>query len=153
MKKMHKKGWLIVLSLLFIVTVAFVLTHYKSYLGKRPCDQPGTVWKSNNGAITFSIDDLGAGTGTINHNGETVDIAVEIGPATGLDVYPLSSVVRDGDIRTISGDARLEHWVGTFKKDSEFTAEVKESTYYDIGDKIHFYRLDASDTQGDKADG
>ena len=74
-------------------------------------------------------------------------------PTTALDVYPLSSVVRDGDIRTISGDARLEHWVGTFKKDSEFTAEVKESTYYDIGDKIHFYRLDASDTQGDKVDG
>lgn len=137
-----KKRILVALSLLLVVSTVFVFAHYKAYLGKRPCDQPGTTWKSDDGNIIFSFDEFGAGTGWININDEWIAVAVAIGPATGIDVYPSSAVVDDGEGRRLLGDMSLEHWLGTFKKDSEFTAEVKESTYYSIGDKIHFYRVD-----------
>lgn len=137
-----KKKILITLSLILIVFITFFSINYKAYFGKRPCDQPGTTWKSDDGNITFSIDELGAGKGWININDESIAIAVSIGPATGLDIYPLSGVVQDEESRRILGDICLEHWLGTFKKDSEFIAEVKESTYYSMGDKIHFYRVD-----------
>lgn len=135
-----KKKILFISSLILVIFISFIFTNYKTYLGKRPCDQPGTVWKSDDGAITFSIDESGVGKGWIDIHGESVPIVVLIGPATGVDIYPLSSIVQNNETMEVFGNTCLEHWLGTFKKDSEFIAVVEDSTYYSIGDRIYFYR-------------
>lgn len=122
--------------ILLIAVLCLNACAYKSWYGKRPCDQPHTEWVSEDGLMCFATDENGAGTGSIEIEKEKINVYIGIGPATDIDIYAenLSDVY--------SGTDKLEHWIGTFEKNNEFTAIVKETTYFNVGQKIKFYRVD-----------
>ena len=110
---------------------------YKSWLGKRPCDQPGTVWISEDKRITFWIED-GAGIGTIANDGKIINILFAIGMAADITVYPL-----ENDQNGFVEMPYIERWSGSFRQKNKFTAKVDTTTtYFSLGDEIVFYRVD-----------
>ena len=126
----------------FLITILLFFcacTPYKSWLGKRPCDQPNTQWVSENGQIYINVDENGQSKGTILVGTEKQDIYFGIGLGGTINVYSKRSEdgYRDAD--------RIEHWVGDFNKENEFSVIVKETTYFEIGQKINFYRVDKED--------
>ena len=112
---------------------------YKDWLGKRPCDQYNTAWKSEDGSIHFYICS-GWGIGIADIGDEKKEFEIHIGPATGIELcYG-------------SGGPSDERWLGTFKKDSSFTATIKdppygETTYFRYGQTFKFYRVDDSEDE------
>lgn len=115
---------------------------YKSWLGKRPCDQPNTNWATKDKTISFSIDKNGSGNGKIVIDGETVDIYIAIGPATQIDIYPIENVSGDNTYGNY-----IEHWIGNFNRSNKFTATVKKTTYFEVDEKLTFYRIDDDSSQ------
>lgn len=134
--KKFKKFTIVFFITFIILFVLYSVFFYKSYYGKRPCDQPYSQWISEDGQITFSIDENGAGTGVILIDNEKINIHIGIGPATEFKIYTLESV--KGNVRT---ERFFEYWVGDFREYDNFTATVKETTYFNVGDEITFYRI------------
>ena len=135
----------------FMIAIAIIAVSlsgcwwYKSYMGKRPCDQSNTKWISEDGQIYFWTDEHNYVSGEMLIGDETIDIYVGIGPATEINIHPLENVTPyDGKIGTgfhVTGEA-VEHWIGDFDYNDQFTATVKRTTYFNVGDKITFYRVD-----------
>lgn len=146
MKKSRKLtlGFGIVFTIIFVLYSIFI---YKHGLGKRPCDQPYSEWISEDGQITFSIDENGAGIGNLTIDEETMEIYIAIGPAAEIHVYPLE-VVEDNRIT----EMYIEYWIGDFWRDDKFTAKIVGTTYFNIGDKITFYRVNNDTEKSEKGD-
>ena len=138
--------------LCFVLALAIVTVSlsgcwwYKNYMGKRPCDQPNTKWMSEDGQIYFWVKEKGPGTGKMIIGDETIDIHVGIGPALDIDIVHLDSVIGDS-----VNEVSFEHWVGDFKYKDHFTATVKRTTFFHVGDKIVFYRVDDDTSTPDYA--
>lgn len=145
-----KRIFCFIFALILIVLSLSGCRFYKSYFGNRPCDQKNTKWISEDGRISFWSDETGSGV--IENGDETIEIHVGIGPATEIDIYPLENVVPyDEEIGTgfkVTGEA-IEHWVGDFKYKDHFTATVKRTTYFHVGDQITFYRVDEASPSND----
>ena len=131
-----KKIIAIVLSIYISITLSGCHLLYKSWTGKRPCDQPDTSWISEDGSIYFYVDEGHRSTGTMQVDGENIDVYVAMGLGATIRIYPLSSLQGN----TVKGEC-IEEWIGKFKKD-KFTAKVLETTYFEEGQKIKFYRVD-----------
>lgn len=127
----------LLLLLCFMVTLNLSGCIYKSYYGKRPCDQPNTEWVSEDGTVYFSVNEKGRIEDGVLLFDDEIKVHVAIGPATEIDIYYLSDVYENH----VSGFP-FEHWVGYFIKDNEFVAVVKETKYFEVGQKIKFHRID-----------
>lgn len=135
--------------LCFMTTLTIVILSlsgcwwYKSYIGKRPCDQPNTKWISEDEQIYFWTDEHNYVSGKMLIGDETIDIHVRIGPATDIYISRLDSVKpsEEGSNGPVS-EVSLEHWIGNFNQKDQFTATVKRTTYFHADDKISFYRVD-----------
>ncbi len=103
----------------FFLSVIYSGCYYKYYFGKRPCDQPE-----------------GAGAGYMEINGEKISVYVGIGPGKEMDLFSEQAI----ESQDIYPEWQYEHWIGDFKKPDEFTATVKETTYFEVGQQIKFYR-------------
>ena len=123
---------------IIVVIVMLCGCQYKEYFGNRPCDQPETKWVSEDGTIVFSVGENSLSTGTIQVGDTEIDVFISIGPATQIQVYPLESV--DGN--TVNGFP-FETWHGDFKHDNRFTATIEETTYFEVGERIVFHRVDS----------
>lgn len=113
---------------------------YKDWLGKRPCDQYNTAWKSEDGSIHFYIGS-GWGIGIAEIGDEKKEFEIRIGPATGIELC-----------FTYIGNIADESWSGTFKNDSSFTAIIEEppygkTKYFQYGQTFKFYRVDDSEDE------
>ena len=64
-----KRTIILTLALSILLTSLSGCLGYKSFEGKRPCDQPNTKWASEDQSISFEIDDKGYGVGSIIKNG------------------------------------------------------------------------------------
>lgn len=111
---------------------------YKDWLGKRPCDQYNTAWKSEDGSIHFYIGS-GWGIGMAEIGDEKKEFEIHIGPTVAIDLY-------------FNGGPSDEHWIGTYKEDSSFTAIIKDppygdTTYFQYGQRFKFYRVDDSEDE------
>lgn len=139
-----KKVFFVITIIVLIIIVAsmiFIGCFYKSWFGKRPCDQPNSNWATKDKTIVFSIDKNGAGTGQFAVDGEIIDFHLAIGPAEQIDIYsPEPERFIDGEIPVYGYP--FEQWVGDFNKSYKFTATVKTTTYFEVGEKITFYRID-----------
>ena len=62
----------------------------ESYIGKRPCDAPGSEWKTLNGAISFTVDENGVGWGTVLDGGVPVDMLFVTYSGPFIDFYSYS---------------------------------------------------------------
>lgn len=107
-----------------------IFKFYKPYLGKRPIDQPGSSWSSQEGTITFTVDEDSIGRGKMTVSGEEIEMCF----ITGLGV---SIEISSPDMKTI-----YEKWLGDFKNDKSFVATVNKSTYFEEGMEITFNRVD-----------
>ena len=132
-----KKIIAIVLSICISITLSGCHLLYKSWTGKRPCDQPNTSWVSEDGSIYFHVDKEQQATGEMIVNKERIQFVFVNGPGIEMRIYDIKS--NEFEIR--QAKYQYEHWIGKFKKD-EFTAKVLETTYFEEGQKIKFYRVD-----------
>lgn len=125
------------LSFVFILTLILMFclsACLKEIVVNRPADQPYSKWISEDKAIYFETDKNGAGYGTLTVGDEVIDIHFATGCARVINIY----IMEDDE----SGDL-IESWTGNFKKEDRFTATVtKKTTYYEMGEKIVFYRVD-----------
>ncbi len=137
-----KKFFLFVTSIVIITSMLTSCLFYKSWFGKRPWDQPNTNWATEDNTITFSIDENGFGTGKIVIDGETVDIHIAKGDAIEIVIDPLENVIGD----YVYGDS-IEYWAGDFYRSDRFTATVEKTTYFEVGEKLTFYRIDDDSSQ------
>lgn len=110
---------------------------YKSFEGKRPCDQPNTKWASEDRSIYFEIKDKCYGVGSIFKNGTKVEFYFTNDAGIGIHLYSLN--VLSSHIE--SDEEEYEYWIGSFEM-NEFVATVKKTTYYEVGQKIKFYKLE-----------
>lgn len=110
---------------------------YQPWVGNRPCDQPGSTWRSEDGSISFTVEENGTGDGigVMNIDDQEIDIIFGRGVTTDIYIYYADS--RIGNTLT---EPNFEYWVGDFRKSDAFTITVMNTTYYSEGQTIAFYR-------------
>ena len=111
---------------------------YKTYIGREPTWQPYTTWVSEDGNITIKIDSGGEGSGTIVADEDTIPFYYA---AAGPTLYLYKSEAADSP--AIYQEWQYECWVGSFRYYDRFTVTVEETTFFEVGDKITFYRVDS----------
>ncbi len=148
MKSIMKKRFRIIktvkILLCFIlcgVVFAFCSCENPFIYKRHPFGQPNTVWRSTDGAVEFTVpDNKYAGFGTITKDGNTVEVYIVADTGSGMYVYYKS--VLDGDV--IYTKDRIEKWYCSYKSKERFIAEVEETTYFEVGQKIEFTRSDVN---------
>ena len=146
MKTKFTKTDKVVLVIFFtILILGFILcflmfSRVRWYHGKRPIDQPGSTWISEDSTITLIVSNeyLGPDYLIIKVEDEMVTFEFTIGPSTQLIAYPIDAAEDGG----ISSDEIYEVWDGNYIFSDRFTATVEKTTYFEVGQKIKFYRVD-----------
>lgn len=138
---MKKRLLKLTLALFLIILLAVLCTNcvkhtYKSFLGLRPCDNPGTQWASEDGDISFHILESSLGTGVLRTAEQNINIYVSFDMAIGIKLYYIKDIRNNSII-----GFPFETWEGNYTSDQSFVATVVESTYFDVGDKIEFHRV------------
>ena len=49
----------------FVLTTSLIACKYKEYYGRTPCDQPDTIWISEDGSISIQVNSYQQATGTL----------------------------------------------------------------------------------------
>ena len=121
-----------------LVIIIVLLSGCKGFRKNSPSGQPSTKWISEDGQMFFIVDENGDAFGEMLIDNETIDIYVGMGmDTTDIDITHLESKIGNS-VTEIS----FEHWIGDFDFNDHFTATVKRTTYFHVGDKITFYRVD-----------
>ena len=124
---------------ILLVALSILLTGcYKSWLGKRPCDQPNSKWMSEDQSMYFEMDESGIGTGYLLLNGETVEFLFMCDIATKIMLYAPEAIDRLG----LYPEETYEIWSGSFDQADSFSATVKQTTFFTVGQELKFYRMD-----------
>ena len=124
---------------ILLVILSILLTGcYKSWLGKRPCDQLNSKWISEDQTMYFEMNEPGIGTGYVLHNGEKVEVIFVFGISTVLELYMPEAIDRLG----LYPEERYEVWSGSFDQADSFSATVKQTTFFTVGQELKFYRID-----------
>ena len=140
MKKVYKlMCCCAVFFLIFIIAVVLYGMYIYRYEGKRPSDQPDTEWISEDGSIKFYVDENQHATGSMNIKGTEIPFIFsgEIG-GERIWVYAIEAKDRLG----LYPEEEYETWRGNFKRKDKFTVTVEKTTYFEVGQKITFYRVD-----------
>ena len=66
-------------------------------------------------------------------NGKEIEILFLDGEGKNIHIFPIETKVRDIN-------DRYELWVGDFIQEDKFTVTVEKTTYFEVGQKITFYR-------------
>ena len=131
-----------VLSLALIFVLAFCSACQNPIVvERRPCSQPNTKWMSEDKKIVFTVDDNNRATGKMILDGETIEFYMTNDMGSGMHLFPIK-VLKDSIIDT---NDEYEYWLCSFKNKKKFIATVKETTYFDVGEKIVFHRMDEED--------
>lgn len=123
---------------LCVALVILFCTKYKSYLGKRPLDQPGTTWVSEDRSIVIHVGENHQGRGTIDLANGTIQFIYCDGLGVEIELYSIEAEGRLG----LYPEERYESWRGNFARDDYFVATVQETTFFKVGEEIAFYRVD-----------
>lgn len=125
----------IIMALLFVLNGCLTPTSAQWRL----CRQPNTSWVSDDGSIILSVDNEQCTTGTIMVNGESIE------------VFALEGMQRDSSMSVFHIDLkgkpinkfkdRCEYWDCSYKSEDKFVATVKETTYFEEGQKITFNKV------------
>ena len=140
MKKVYKlMCCCAVFFLIFIIAVVLYGMYIYRYEGKRPSDQPDTEWISEDGSIKFYVDENLYATGSMNIKDTEIPFIFS-GEIRGerIHIYAIEAKGREG----LYPEERYETWRGNFKRKDKFIVTVEETTYFKVGQKITFYRVD-----------
>ena len=131
--------------LLLCVLLCISLLGCNDYHGNRPIDQPNTTWISEDGNIVIEVDSEGLAVGCFYADEEKINFLFRPSPVTIL-MYQLDEDILSEDNETIiwstANKPLMEKWQPKFSHNDHFTIRVKETTYFEIGQKIEFYRKD-----------
>ena len=133
----------------FTITLVIILITltgcwwYKSFQKNIPIEQPNTKWISENKQVTFWVDENGHVTGIIENGDDIISVEFGMGITTDILIYFLENVKpnEDGSGDIVTGPI-LEHWSTEYDHYDHFTVTVERTTYFHVGDKITFYRVD-----------
>ena len=131
-----KKYILLVITLSILLNLLGCL--YKNYEGNLPIDQPGRKWVSEDGSIVLYTNENQKTTGSMVVNGDEIPFVFSNGNGVSIGIYSIE--VQNQSVRDVKD--RYELWVGDFNRKDKFTVTVKETTYFEVGQKITFYRVD-----------
>ena len=104
---------------------------------RRPTAQKNTSWVSEDGLFVFYVDEHYRANGTYTLDDKTINLFLFCDYETGMQVYPISVI----DTRLEPKDP-YELWDCAFKSKKRFIATVKESTFFEVGQEIEFFRVD-----------
>ena len=105
---------------------------------RRPCGQPNTKWISEDKTIEFTVNENNLATGKIILDGETINFYMANDTGAGMHLFPIE-VLEDSVLDT---NDEQEYWLCNYKSRKEFTAIVKKTTFFSIGKRIKFHRVD-----------
>lgn len=119
-----------------IIILVFVLFNLKweSSKNKRPCEQPNSIWVSDDNNIIINIDSQQRGKGVIKIDNKEIEFIFTNDPGYNIDLYSISAENRLG----LNEEEHYENWIGNFVNQNKFIATVKETTFFTVGDKITF---------------
>ena len=101
---------------------------------RNPTAQYNTKWISDDKSITFSVDNNGNATGTMILDNQVLKFCL-YSDVSGIYIYTLD---QDGN----KSENMCESWLGSYKSKKKFVATVKETTYFQVGQKMTFYQID-----------
>ena len=106
---------------------------------RQPCNQPNTVWQSEDGRITFTVGNKydWSATGSIQLDGENVEFYLTCTTGSGIVLYPLEKATG-----IFYAEDQYEYWVCDYKSKRKFIATVRETTFFQPGEQIVFYRVE-----------
>ncbi len=106
---------------------------------RKPCNQPNTVWQSEDGRITFTVGNKydWSATGSIQLDGENVEFYLTCTTGSGIVLYPLEKATG-----IFYAEDQYEYWVCDYKSKRKFVATVRETTFFQPGEQIVFYRVE-----------
>lgn len=134
-----KKVLVCVLILLLPLTCCACAKYIRMELS--PCQQLNTTWASDDGTITFTVGDDYRGIGKMMVDGETIEILVVNDFLSDLHIYPISVLEKE----VFSTNDIYENWECSYKSDKQFTARVKETTFFSVDQKFVFHRQNTGD--------
>lgn len=134
------KKYISLIGVIMLIVITLNACMYPSKYKWKVCTQLNTKWVSEDGTIVFNVNDSYSATGTMNLNGEVVDVYMVEGPARSeeMHIYPISVLEKE----SIPEKDKYEYWLCSYKSEKEFVATVKKTTFYEVGQKITFYRVD-----------
>ena len=115
-----------------LLTQAFMLAgcQSKDFGSNAPINFVGSVWKSENGIITFQIDENHRAIGTLLTAGGPVDVFIMMYGSSEFSIFPIELK----DATSIPFDSMIEDWGADFYATDEFSVYVRNSTYFSKGD-------------------
>lgn len=134
-------------AILIVFILMFTLTAcigFRPYFGKRPCDQPGTTWVSEDHNVVFKYSTDFELNCFVMKDGRYVEFPVAMGPGTGITLFALeaSPDAKSGMFGENGIHPECEYWEGDFWYSDHFTATVIRTTYFEVSQRITFYRQD-----------
>ena len=111
--------------------------------------QKGTAWQSEDGRVTFYVDDDAKGKavcpvfGTIETDEGVVDVAIFMTYLTSdAEIIPADDpAAHDPNI----GHAGLETWVYSDVREDSFRISVEKGYYLETGEELTFHKVEAVD--------
>lgn len=103
---------------------------------RRPTGQINTKWVSEDGTISFYVDEHYTATGTYIGDDKTINLYLVCDYGTGMYVYPINWI----GVR-LDPKYKYEFWLCDFKSKTQFVATVKETTFFEVGQEITFNRV------------
>lgn len=110
---------------------------------KMPTNFLNSVWENEDGSCTINIVEepehpgYPLATGIIRTYSGDVPVLVGFSPFKVIDICPIEYI--NGD--SIPYSAKLEHWDAKYKSEEEFIALVRETTYFNVGQRMVFHRI------------
>lgn len=137
-KVIKMKNKILLCPLLLLVLLFCSACQNPIIAGRRPCSQPNTKWMSEDETIEFTVNADNCATGKMILDGETIEFYMANDTGSGMHLFPIE-VLEDSIIDT---NDEYEYWLCSFENKGKFIANVKSSTYFNVGKKIVFHRVD-----------
>ena len=102
---------------------------------RRPTGQNNTKWVSEDGVLTFYVDENYTATGIYAGSDKHINLYLVTDYGTGMHVYPMNWIDA-----TLDPEYRYELWDCDFKSKTRFVATVIETTFFEVGQEITFIR-------------
>ena len=105
-----------------------------------PNVQPNTKWISEDGMIEFTVSDVeyvgfGDMIGTLTVDDQTVEFVVDFAIDNIMYLHPMSMIENENEF------SYYERWESSHRA-KRFTVTVLETTFFEVGQEIVFYRVD-----------
>ena len=97
----------------------------------------GSTWVSEEGSLEFVVQENLDGIGTIQVGDETVEVKLDLDNHTGFIYIYLLDDPQEGQEKEC-----LECWEVEDRKKTTVTLEVRETTYYEVGQTIVINRIE-----------